>query len=81
MRVKAQVKFTALKEEQIKFCISVSVINANRVFLYYEEWETPPAPLSEGRYKDPPLPGPYRSRQPKKNLRFSLETLPFVPLS
>ena len=37
MRVKAQVKFTALKEEQIKFCISVSVINANRVFLYYED--------------------------------------------
>ena len=37
---------------------------------------TPP-----GGYKDPPLPGPYRSRQPKKNLRFSLETLPFVPPS
>ena len=75
MRVKAQVRFTALKEEQIKFCISVSVINANRVFLYYEDGSPP------GGYKDPPLPGPYRSRQPKKNLRFSLETLPCVPPS
>ena len=35
--MKSQVRFTALKEEQIKFCISVSVINANRVFLYYED--------------------------------------------
>ena len=48
MRVKAQVRFTALKEEQIKFCISVSVINANRVFLYYEDGRPLPRPSPRG---------------------------------
>ena len=38
------------------------------------------APLRGGE-KEAPRPPPFQFRPPKKNLRFSLETLPFVPLS
>ena len=54
--IKSQVRFTVLKEEQNKFCISVSVINANRVF----GWETPP-----GGEKEAPRPPPFQFRPPK----------------
>ena len=54
----------------------ISVTNTNRVFLYYEDGRL----LSEGE-KEAPRPPPFQFRPPKKNLRFSLETLPCVPPS